>query len=119
MPGISFYCGSKFALEGISEALGKEVARSAFRGPVRKRVESGCDAVMDPIRSARQAKCGNQPGDPEKAAQVLLQLVEAENPPVRLFLGGNALGIVEQKLMQMKTEIATWETVSRSTDFTG
>ena len=134
MPGISFYCGSKFALEGISESLGKEVAsfgihvtalapgqfrtdwagRSMDRTP---RSISDYDAVMDPIRVARQAKSGNQPGDPAKAAQVLLRLIEAEKPPTRLFLGQDALGLVAQKLDQMKAEIATWESVSRSTSF--
>jgi NAD(P)-dependent dehydrogenase (short-subunit alcohol dehydrogenase family) len=134
MPGISFYCGSKFALEGISEALGKEVAafgirvtalapgqfrtdwagRSMARTP---RAIADYDAVMDPIRGARQAKSGNQPGDPAKAAQALLALVEAENPPVRLFLGDDALGLVEQKLETMKIELDAWDALSRSTSF--
>jgi NAD(P)-dependent dehydrogenase (short-subunit alcohol dehydrogenase family) len=134
MPGISFYCGSKFALEGISEALGKEVAdfgigvtalapgqfrtdwagRSMDRTP---RSISDYDTVMDPIRAARQAKSGNQPGDPAKAAQALLAIVDAENPPVRLFLGEDALGVVNQKLGAMKAEIANWDALSRSTSF--
>jgi len=73
---------------------------------------------MDPIRAARQAKSGNQPGDPARAAQALLALTEAPNPPVRLFLGEDALGLVEQKLDQMKAEIAAWDALSRSTSFT-
>ncbi len=76
------------------------------------------DAVMDPIRAARQAKSGNQPGDPAKAAQALLALVDAENLPVRLFLGDDALGLVEQKLDAMRAEIGAWEELSRSTSFT-
>ncbi len=75
------------------------------------------DAVMDPVRAARQAKSGNQPGDPAKAAQALLALIEAPNPPVRIFLGDDALGLVEQKLDGMKAEIAAWEALSRSTSF--
>jgi len=134
MPGIAFYCGSKFALEGISEALGKELqsfgihvtalapgqfrtdwaGRSMDRTP---RSISAYDAVMDTIRAARQAKSGKQPGDPDKAAQVLLKLVEAENPPTHLILGEDALGLVTQKLEDMKQEIAAWETISRSTSF--
>lgn len=134
MPGISFYCGSKFALEGISEALGKEVAafgisvttlapgqfrtdwagRSMDRTP---RSIADYDAVMDPIRAARQAKSGNQPNDPAKAAQALLTIVEEENPPVRLFLGEDALGLVDQKLDDMRAEVARWEPLSRSTGF--
>ncbi|MQT14529.1 oxidoreductase [Segnochrobactrum spirostomi] len=134
MPGISIYCGSKFALEGISEALGKEVASFGIRvtalAPGQFRTDwagrsmdraprsiADYDAVMDPIRAARQAKSGHQPGDPGKAAQALLALVEAETPPVRLFLGDDALGLVEQKLDRMRGEISAWEALSRSTSF--
>ena len=134
MPGISFYCGSKFALEGISEALGKEVApfgihvtalapgqfrtdwagRSMDRTP---RSIADYDAVMDPIRAARQAKSGQQPGDPPRAAQALLVLVDAPAPPTRLFLGDDALGLVEGKMAAMEAEIAQWRALSRSTSF--
>jgi len=134
MPGITFYCGSKFALEGISEALGKEVAAFGIRvtalapGQFRTnwagrsmdrtpRSIADYDQVMDPIRAGRQAKSGHQPGDPAKAALALLALVDAENPPVRLFLGADALGLVDQKLGAMKTEMADWETLSLSTSF--
>ena len=134
MPGISYYCGSKFALEGISEALGKEVAgfgvrvttlapgqfrtdwagRSMDRAP---RSIADYDAVMDPIRSSRQAKSGNQPGDPARAAEALLALIETAEAPTRLFLGADALGLVDQKLDAMRGEMKTWDAVSRSTDF--
>jgi len=134
MPGIAFYCGSKFALEGISEALGKEVAAFGIRvtalAPGQFRTDwagrsmdrtprsiPDYDAVMDPIRAARQAKSGNQPGDPAKAAQTLLALVEADNPPVRLFLGADAIGLVEQKLDAMQSELDAWDALSRSTSF--
>ena len=134
MPGISFYCGSKFALEGISEALGKEVASFGVRvialAPGQFRTDwagrsmdrtprsiADYDAVMDPIRAARQAKSGRQPGDPAKAAQALLALVDAEHSPVRLFLGEDALGLVDQKLDAMKAEVAAWDALSRSTSF--
>ena len=134
MPGISFYCGSKFALEGISEALGKEVAalgihvtalapgqfctdwagRSMQRTP---RAIADYDAVMDPLRAARKEKSGNQPNDPAKAAAALLDLVESDNPPSRLLLGADALALVEQKLDDVREEIAAWEDVTRSTGY--
>lgn len=134
MPGISFYCGSKFALEGISEALGKEVAAFGVRvttlAPGQFRTDwagrsmdrtprsiADYDAVMDPIRAARQAKSGNQPNDPAKAAQALLAIVEDQNPPARLFLGEDALGLVDQKLDDMRAEVGRWEALSRSTGF--
>jgi NAD(P)-dependent dehydrogenase (short-subunit alcohol dehydrogenase family) len=134
MPGISFYCGSKFALEGISEALGKEVRpfgirvtalapgqfRTDWAGRSMQRTPRSIpdyDAVMDPIRAARQAKSGNQPGDPARAAQALLEIVEADDPPARLFLGEDALGLVDQKLDQMRAEMVRWDALSRSTAF--
>ena len=134
MPGISFYCGSKFALEGISEALGKEVAGFGIRvtalAPGQFRTDwagrsmdrtprsiADYDSVMDPIRAARQAKSGHQPGDPAKAADALLALVDAESPPTRLFLGDDALGMVNQKLGAMQDEIAAWVPLSLSTSF--
>lgn len=134
MPGIAFYCGSKFALEGISEALGKEVAGFGIRvtalAPGQFRTDwagrsmdrtprsiADYDAVMDPIRAARQAKSGMQPGDPAKAAQALLTLLDAATPPVRLFLGEDALDLVDRKLDAMKAEITTWDALSRSTGF--
>jgi NAD(P)-dependent dehydrogenase (short-subunit alcohol dehydrogenase family) len=134
MPGIAYYCGSKFALEGISEALGKEVKplgihvtalapgqfRTDWAGRSMVRAERSIadyDTVMDPIRAARRAKSGSQPGDPAKAAQALLKLVATESPPVRLYLGADALKLVEDKIEAMKAEIAAWEEISRSTDF--
>lgn len=134
MPGISFYCGSKFALEGISEALRKELAGFGIRvtalAPGQFRTDwagrsmdrtprsiADYDAVMDPIRAARMAKSGNQPGDPARAAQALLALVEAPTPPARLFLGADALTLVQQKLDAMRAEITAWDKLSRSTDF--
>lgn len=134
LPGIAYYCGSKFALEGISEALGKEVrhlgvrvtalapgqfrtdwaGRSMDRAP---RSLADYDEVMDPIRAGRRAKSGNQPGDPARAAQALLRLVEAEDPPARLYLGADALELVGAKMEAMRAEIAAWEEVSRSTAF--
>lgn len=134
MPGIAYYCGSKFALEGITEALAKEVAGFgikvtaiapgsfrtdwAGRSMVRaSRSVADYDALFDPIREAREAKSGKQAGDPRKAAQALLEIVAAENPPVHLLLGNDALELVKTKLAALNEEIQTWEALSRSTDF--
>lgn len=133
MPGIAWYCGSKFALEGISEVLGKEVApfgihvtavapgsfrtdwagRSMARAP---RSIEDYDALFDPIRSAREAKSGHQPGDPVKAAQAMLQVIDSDAPPSHLLLGSDALQLVRAKLASMTGSIDAWEHLSRSTD---
>lgn len=133
-PGVSYYCGSKFALEGISEALEKEVrgfgikvtivAPGSFRtdwaGRSMVRTERSVDdydAVFEPIRRARKAKDGKQAGDPVKAAQVLLDLMKDDNPPVHLLLGNDALSVVRKKLTDLSDEIDAWQSVSKSTDF--
>ncbi|MFG6078661.1 oxidoreductase [Erwinia sp. OPT-41] len=133
MPGISYYCGSKFALEGISETLSKElalfniyvtaVAPGSFRtdwagrSMVRSaRSISDYDALFDPIRQAREEKSGNQPGDPVKAAHAMLAIIESQNPPTHLLLGSDALSLVRQKLAALGKEIEQWEEITRSTD---
>ncbi|WGS52825.1 oxidoreductase [Paraburkholderia sp. D15] len=133
MPGITYYCGSKFALEGISEALGKEVApfgiavtavapgsfrtdwagRSMSRTP---RSIADYDALFDPIRKAREEKSGKQLGDPAKAARAMLAAIAAPRPPAHLLLGSDALGLVTGKLAALEREMREWEAVTVSTD---
>lgn len=133
LPGIAYYCGSKFALEGISEVVGKEVegfgiavtavapgsfrtdwaGRSMVRSP---RSIADYDALFDPVRQARQEKSGKQLGDPRKAARAMLEAIGSANPPAHLLLGSDALGLVRQKLGALEKEIAAWEATTRSTD---
>ncbi|AOB32078.1 short-chain dehydrogenase [Bordetella sp. H567] len=133
MPGIAYYCGSKFALEGISETVGKEVlpfgihvtavapgsfrtdwaGRSMVRTP---RSIADYDALFDPIRRAREEKSGKQPGDPLKAARAMLSLIDSDEPPAHLLLGSDALALVREKLAATAREINRWEALSRSTD---
>ena len=133
MPGIAYYCGSKFALEGISEVLGKELrpfgvhvtavapgsfrtdwaGRSMQRSP---RSIADYDALFDPIRQARQEKSGKQLGDPAKAARAILTLVDLADPPAHLLLGSDALALVRDKLTVMAVDIDRWDDLTRSTD---
>lgn len=133
MPGIAYYCGSKFALEGISEVLGKElqpfgvhvtaVAPGSFRtdwaGRSMQRSPRSIpdyDALFDPIRQARREKSGKQLGDPAKAARAILTLVGLPVPPAHLLLGSDALSLVRDKLAAMSADIDAWESLTRSTD---
>lgn len=133
MPGIAYYCGSKFALEGISESLGKEVkplgiavtavapgsfrtdwaGRSMTRTP---RSIPDYDVIFDPIRQAREEKSGKQLGDPVKAARAMLAAIEAEDPPAHLLLGSDALMLVRAKLAALEDEFQAWEATTVSTD---
>ncbi|RQV10194.1 oxidoreductase [Burkholderia cenocepacia] len=133
MPGIAYYCGSKFALEGISETVGKElepfgiavtaVAPGSFRtdwaGRSMARTPRSIadyDALFDPIRRAREEKSGKQPGDPAKAARAMLAVMAADHPPAHLLLGSDALRLVRDKLAALDDEIRAWEAVTVSTD---
>ncbi len=133
MPGITYYCGSKFALEGISESLGKEVkplgiavtavapgsfrtdwaGRSMTRTP---RSIPDYDVIFDPIRLAREEKSGKQLGDPVKAARAMLAAIEADDSPAHLLLGSDALMLVRAKLAALEDEFQAWEATTVSTD---
>ncbi|WAS58414.1 oxidoreductase [Burkholderia ambifaria] len=133
MPGIAYYCGSKFALEGISETLGQELApfgiavtavapgsfrtdwagRSMTRTP---RSIADYDAIFDPIRHAREEKSGRQLGDPAKAARAMLAVIAADRPPAHLLLGSDALRLVRAKWSALQDEMRAWEAVTVSTD---
>lgn len=133
MPGIAYYCGSKFALEGISDTLSRELApfnihvtavapgsfrtdwagRSMRRSP---RSIADYDTLFDPVRQARKDKSGQQLGDPVKAAQAMLEIMKSETPPAHLLLGSDALGLVRDQLVDKSREIDVWETLTVSTD---
>ena len=134
LPGLAYYHGSKFALEGISESLGKEVkhlgihvtavepgsfrtdwaGRSMVRSP---RSIPDYDTLMDPIRARREAVSGHQAGDPALLAAAIMALVAAQEPPAHLLLGSDALRFVSEKLADLQAEFSAWRSVTESTDF--
>jgi NAD(P)-dependent dehydrogenase (short-subunit alcohol dehydrogenase family) len=133
MPGLGYYHGSKFALEGISETLGKEVNdlgikvtavepgsfRTDWAGRSMVRAERSIadyEALIDPIRKRRLEMSGRQVGDPQKAAQAMLKLALSADPPAHLLLGSDAVRLVEDKMKLLQAEFAAWKSVSLSTD---
>ncbi|MFE6662941.1 oxidoreductase [Streptomyces sp. NPDC057697] len=134
MPGLSFYHGSKFAVEGILETLGKEVAdfgvrvtavepgsfrtdwsgRSMVRAP---RSIADYDELFEPLRARRVHGSGQQPGDPDKAAAAVLRIVAAEQPPARLLLGPDALRLVRAGRESFARDMLAWAELSASTNF--
>lgn len=134
-PGVGIYNASKFALEGINEALSKEVRpfgikvtaiepgafRTDWAGRSLQRTVHTIEdyaATLEPLSAARAARSGKQPGDPRKAAQAILKVVASDQPPVHLLLGTDALGFVREKLKTLQEEISQWEALTVSTDLT-
>jgi len=133
MPGIGYYCGSKFALQGISEVMRAEMApfgvhvttlcpgsfRTDWAGRSMIRTERSIDdydALFDPIRQARQEKSGRQLGDPAKLAAAVLTVIQSDAPPPQLLLGSDALKFVSERITRLQQEIDDWKAVTISTD---
>jgi NAD(P)-dependent dehydrogenase (short-subunit alcohol dehydrogenase family) len=133
--GFGVYCSTKFAVEGLSEALHTELAPLGIKVTV---VEPGyfrtdfLDATSLSVSGNRISDYNNtsghvrqvavdlnheQPGDPEKLAQVLVKFVDAPNPPVRLPLGSDTVRMIEAKHAADAAILAEWRSVSVSTDF--
>jgi NAD(P)-dependent dehydrogenase (short-subunit alcohol dehydrogenase family) len=133
-PGVGVYNASKFALEGINEALASEVRQFGIKvtaiepGAFRTdwagrsmtraaRTIGDYASLLEPISVSRAARSGKQPGDPARAALAMIKLVESEHPPVHLLLGTDAVKFVREKIATLTKEIDDWESLSVSTDF--
>jgi NAD(P)-dependent dehydrogenase (short-subunit alcohol dehydrogenase family) len=134
IPGLTYYHGSKFALEGILGSLAKEVGplgidvtavapgsfRTQWAGRSMVRADSRIpdyEPGFGPQRAARAAADGNQLGDPDQAARVILELIEMDRPPVHLLLGSDAVRLVGADRAEVDRELAANLELSRSTDF--
>ncbi|RWQ66038.1 oxidoreductase [Mesorhizobium sp.] len=133
-PGVGYYHMLKFGIEAMSDTLAKELAplgigvtavapgafRTDFRGPASiKQSATRIDEYADTAGKSRDGTLAGhrkQAGDPSRGARAIIAAVEAENPPVHLLIGGDALDQFRGRLDALRQETDIWETVTRSTD---
>ncbi|MFE6721717.1 oxidoreductase [Streptomyces albidoflavus] len=133
-PNLSMYCASKWALEAVGETLAREVATLGIKvtlveaGEFRTEWSAGSMVRSDPMAAYDEilakprhglsgAYAHLQPGDPDKAAGALLELVRAEQPPLRILLGNGAAELAPRVLRDRLDEWQAWEGLARTTDF--
>lgn len=133
-PGVGVYNGSKFALEGIGEALHHEVKHLGIKvtniepGPFRTDwagrsasyyghdIEDYKDSAVKNI-DAISSISGNQPGDPRKAAEAIYTVSQMDNPPIHLPLGASAYTRARDKFASIVEEFDKFEHIGLATDF--
>ncbi len=134
-PGWGIYCATKFAVEGLSEALAAEVApfgvkvtivepgyfRTEFLSSGSLRV---AEAPMDEYALVRESETlhqaqirGNQPGDPAKAAAAMIRIAAEPNPPLHLLLGQDAYDLAGMKIKSLQDDMTQWQDITVSTGF--
>lgn len=134
-PGFGIYCATKFAVHGFSEGLLHEAAPFGIHttlvmpGYFRTNFLEGSSLLtpkneMPEYQNVRntqrlhQEQINNhQPGDPDKAADVLIEVATMDAPPFHLFLGSDAVGLAEQKMVAVQTEIEAHRPLMTSTNF--
>jgi NAD(P)-dependent dehydrogenase (short-subunit alcohol dehydrogenase family) len=132
--GWGFYNTTKFAVEGFSEALAGEMKplgvqvtviepgpfRTDFLGRSGKLAEREIAEYAKTAGKAReylQTQSGKQPGDPRKAVEAVIAVVDAPEPPLHLILGKGALTRFRDKIANWQKEMAAWESVTLGADF--
>src|SRR5262250_2726944 len=133
-PSLGYYCGAKFAAEGLSECLAMEVGplgikvtlvepsgfRTDWAGRSANEVSveiADYAATAGAVRRELREQSGKQPGDPVRAANAIIQAVEAPNPPLHLLLGKDALRMAREKLEALRRDFDAWEKVTVGADF--
>jgi len=135
IPGGSLYSASKFAVEGLSDALAAELSafniqvmivepggyRTQFAGSSLNLTAHSLPAYAETpagnTRKLMQQYAGHEPGDPRLAMQVLIDAIEVEKPPMRLVLGADAIKAVQYKLSAIAADIEAWRGPSAATVF--
>ncbi|HSV47727.1 MAG TPA: oxidoreductase [Ramlibacter sp.] len=134
LPGCGLYNASKFAVEGLTEALAIELAPLGIHvtviepGGFRTNFGAGSmrmgERIIDDYaqtagrsRQGMQAFSAHAKGDPKKAAAAILQVVDTPNPPLRLVLGQDVLRAARQKVQQLQQQLDAWEALSVGTNF--
>lgn len=134
-PGLAAYQSAKWAVEGFSEVLAKEVSpfgvkvtiiepggfRTDWAGSSMQIAEVHEDyhQTVGLFAEHSRIRNGQQPGDPDKAAQVILHVADMEKPPLRLLLGSDAFFIAGAITKNLAAEDEKWKDLSLSTDFEG
>lgn len=131
--GWGIYCATKFAVAGFTESLAEEVkgfginATVVYPGYFRtdflaKGSVKTPENTIEEYQAARESEQahindinGNQPNDPEKAADVLIAISKEENPPVHLFLGNDAYDVVYKKVDIITNDVEEWKSYTLST----
>lgn len=133
-PGIGYYNATKFAVEGLSEALAKETAPLGIKvtivepGPFRtdwagRSLKVPKTAIADYAQSAGarrtavQSYSGTQQGDPVRGVEAIIQAVESPEPPLHLLLGRPAYDMTAAKFKEFAAEMEKWREVSLGADF--
>jgi NAD(P)-dependent dehydrogenase (short-subunit alcohol dehydrogenase family) len=133
-PSLGYYCAAKFAVEGLSECLAMEVGPLGIRVTLvepsgfrtewagRSANEASVEiadyaATAGAVRRQLRELSGKQPGDPVRAANAIIQAVEAPNPPLHLLLGKDALRLGREKLEALRRDFDAWEKVTLGADF--
>jgi len=133
-PGWGVYCATKFAVEGLSEAMAGELAPLGVHVTIvepgyfrtdfldgqslavsRERI-TDYDGTSGAIRQHAQAMNHSQPGNPAKLARAIVTLVNAPQPPLRLALGSDTLERIAEKNREVNRELEAWRALSLSTD---